>query len=54
MEHRQENADRQLTVCQTEYRCYIKEVIPYATAGAEISSWIESFVLRATPRPEGT
>ena len=44
----------QPAICPTEYRCYIKEVFPYATAGAVTPSWKISFVHRATPRPDGT
>ena len=29
----------QPTICLTEYRCYIKEGVPYATAGAVTPSW---------------
>ena len=35
------------TIRPTEYRCYIKEVIPYATAGAVTPSW------KAFLRPPG-
>ena len=44
-------ADIQPTIRPTEYRCYIKEVFPYATAGAETPSWIKTFVHRTLPVP---
>ncbi|OLA36968.1 MAG: hypothetical protein BHW31_06145 [Firmicutes bacterium CAG:110_56_8] len=42
------------TIRPTEYRCYIKEVIPYATAGAVTPSWNIPSSAGQTPRPDGT
>ena len=44
-------ADIQPTIRPTEYRCYIKEVFLYATAGAETPSWTCTFVHRTLPVP---
>jgi hypothetical protein len=39
METRRKGSAIQPTICPTEYRCYIKEDVPYATAGAVTPSW---------------
>ena len=44
----------QPTIRPTEYRCYIKEIVPYATAGAVTASWIFPSSSGQTPRPGGT
>jgi hypothetical protein len=44
----------QPTIRPTEYRCYIKEVVLYATAGAVTASWKTPSSSGQTPRPGGT
>ena len=39
METRRKGSAIQPTICPTEYRCYIKENVLYATAGAVTPSW---------------
>ena len=52
---RQEKAAHiQPTIRSTEYRCYIKEVIPICNSGCGNLIVEKSFVHRTTPRSGGT
>ena len=53
-QHLQEKAahKKQPTIRPTEYRCYIKEVTHYATAGAVTASWIIPSSSGQLPVPE--
>ena len=51
---RQGKSDKQPTFRPTEYRCYIKEKVHYATAGAVTPSRNMSFVRHTTPHLDGT
>ena len=51
MKRQKKAANIQPTVCQTEYRCYIKEVIPICNSGRENPIVDIPFVHRTLPVP---